>query len=318
MLNIIKKEKGNVLVMVALSLVVFFGFAALGIDVGTIMTARNQLQCAVDAAALGGASGLTDSQGEATNRAITIAALNDCINEPVVLTVGDVTFPTAEQIRVQTTRQVDLYFARFFGQNTADVTAVAVAELDALAGTGDVKPWAIPDLDYVYGEEVLLKAGELGAPGTNPGFFYPVDFPPLNRGTPVTGAQEYLTNLINGSADPIYIGDVLQVEPGNMVGPTNQGVDELIAMDPNATWGASGIENSAYANFSSPRIIKIPFYDPDYTPDSGRNTVEIVRLGAFFLEGMQGRNVYGRFIEITTAGDQNGGPSMLLEVKLAQ
>ena len=32
----------------------------------------------------------------------------------------------------------------------------------------------------------------------------------------------------------VRIGDVLQIEPGNMVGPTKQGVDELIGMDPHA------------------------------------------------------------------------------------
>ncbi len=49
-----KKEKGYVLVMVAALLVVFLGFAALGIDVGVLYSSRTAAQSAADAAALAG------------------------------------------------------------------------------------------------------------------------------------------------------------------------------------------------------------------------------------------------------------------------
>ena len=123
---------------------------------------------------------------------------------------------------------------------------------------------------------------------------------------------------------PIEIGDILQIEPGNMVGPTAHGIGDIIAMDPNAEWyiPLDGAPSEGYVtrlgdNYGdcieiSPRIIKIPFYSPDYPPDSGRNTVTVVRLGAFFLEGVSGRNVYGRFMEITTSGIGGGGGSTSL------
>ena len=50
-----KANKGQVLVLVALSLVVFIGFAALAIDVAYFYHTRHQLQGAADAAALAGA-----------------------------------------------------------------------------------------------------------------------------------------------------------------------------------------------------------------------------------------------------------------------
>ena len=31
-------------------------------------------------------------------------------------------------------------------------------------------------------------------------------------------------------------GDLLLMEPGNMVGPTTQGIEDLIAQDPDAYW----------------------------------------------------------------------------------
>jgi hypothetical protein len=315
MSKFMKKEKGSVLVIVALAIVVIMGFAALAIDVGVMLTAKNQLQSAVDAAALAGASGLVVSQTKATNRAITFAALNNCINQPVTITAQDVTFPTPNRVRVDATRLLNLYFARVLGMNTANITAAAVAEIATLGGTGDLKPWALPDLEWTLGDLVTLKAGELGAAGTSSGFFYPVDFPPVNRGTPVGGAQAYEENILYGAGDPVFVGDELLVEPGNMIGPTAHATNELISQDPNAHWGGESVDGSAYPGFSSPRIIKIPFYDPNLAPDSGRNTVIIVRLGAFFIEGFHGRNLEGRFIEITTSGT-SGGPSFLQGVSL--
>lgn len=311
MLRIIKNEKGNALVIVALAMIVIMGFSALAIDVGAMFTARNQLQAAVDAAALAGASGLLISQGEATNRAITFAGLNNCINQPVAITSADVTFPTPDRVQVQANRPLSLFFASVLGLNTANITAMAVAELGKVVSTGDLKPWAIPDLNYPLGVQVILKAGELGAPGTSSGFFYPVDFPPLNKGNPVTGAQAYLENIMYGASEPVEIGDILLVEPGNMVGPTAAGVNYLIGQDPGAYWNGTEVTGSAFPGFSSPRIIKVPFYDPNFPPASGKNTVTVIRLGAFFLEDIQGRNVIGRFIEITTSGTPGGGATTL-------
>jgi hypothetical protein len=299
-------------------MVVILGFSAVAVDLGVVATARNQLQNAVDAAALAGASGLLVNEDEATNRAITFAALNNCINERVIITEANVTFPGSDRVRVEAIHRIDLYFARVLGRNTTDVHAEAVAQLGMLSGSGGVKPWAIPDLDYVLGEQVLLKAGYLGAPGAPSSYFYPVDFPPLNKGIPVPGAQEYYDNLIEGSDIMIEIGDELQVEPGNMVGPTQQAVNELISMDPNAYWdtGSQSIQGSDFPELTSPRVCKVAMYDVNLPPDPGRDSVIVVRLGAFFLEDMQGRNVYGRFISITTGGEWGPGPSDLYGVKL--
>jgi hypothetical protein len=312
----VKELKGNTLVQVALVVVVLFGIAALAIDGGMIFTARNQLQSAVDASALAGAAGLFTDEDEAVAKAIAFAAANTCIKEPVVVTPSDVTFPAEKRVRVEANHTVDLFFARIFGISTANITAAAEAEYGSLSGTGNVKPWAIPDLDYEYGELVLLKAGSIGAPGSPESFFYPVDFPPLNRGTPISGAQAYRDNILNGSDGPIFIGDELQVEPGNMIGPTIQGVNDVIALDPGAYWNGSEIAGSDFPEYTSPRVCKVGMYDIDLPPNPGKSSVTVVRLGAFFLEGMQGNNVMGRFLEITTGGTWGGGTSDLVGVKL--
>jgi hypothetical protein len=324
--NLLRKEEANVMVIVAASMIVVLGMAAFAIDIGYIYTAKNQLQTAADASALAGASGLLYNQAEATNRAIQFAGLNTCINEPVVLSPANISFPTADRINVQANRQLDLFFGRVLGIHTITIDAVAEAEIGVLDGVGGLKPWAIPDLNYPLGAPVVLKAGELGAPGTSSGFFYPVDFPPINRGDPISGAQEYGDNIMYGADEPIFVGDELLVEPGNMIGPTAQGIQYLIDQDPNAYWfsddeyGQNGgyVSDSDFEGFTSPRIVKIPFYDPNYPPDSGRNTVTVIRLGAFFVEGVSGRNVIGRFMEITSPGFGEGSSSLIKDVRLVK
>ncbi|MDM7914433.1 MAG: hypothetical protein QUU85_04090 [Candidatus Eisenbacteria bacterium] len=49
-------------------------------------------------------------------------------------------------------------------------------------------------------------------------------------------------------------------------------------------------------------MVKVPYYDPSRPPDSGRNYVYVVKLGAFFLEEMAGNDVFGRFMQLGTDG----------------
>ena len=74
MKTLFQDEKGNILVLTAAALMGLVMFASLSVDVGCILTARNQLQAAVDAAALAGASGLLVDQNTALSRAIGTAA----------------------------------------------------------------------------------------------------------------------------------------------------------------------------------------------------------------------------------------------------
>ena len=50
------------------------------------------------------------------------------------------------------------------------------------------------------------------------------------------GGNDYRDNIATATVSPIPIGTTLQSENGNMIGPTAQGVDDLIALDPNADW----------------------------------------------------------------------------------
>jgi hypothetical protein len=309
-------ERGNILVIASVALFSVFGFASIAIDVGCLLTAKNQLQSAVDASALAGASGLIVDTAEAVSRAVTVGGMNTCLQDSVLIRSGDVDFPATDRIRVRAERDVATFFAKVFGIRSVRISARAVAELGTVIGTGGMRPWGVPDMNWPRGTPVVVKSGSLGAPATNPSFYYPIDFPSINRGDPETGAQTYSDNIINGTSFNVAIGDVLLVEPGNMVGPTRQGVNALIAMDPSACWGGTQIVSSAYPGTSSPRIVKIPLYDPDLPPDSGRNTIQVTGLASFFITGIHGGDVIGIFMEKITSGQRGNGNSLLKGVRL--
>lgn len=335
----LRNNRGAMLIAVALALVALFAFAVIAIDGAILMAAKNQLQNAADAAALAGASGLlTGSQDEAIARAIGFAADNTAVEQdrtPVVITAEDVTFPEADVCRVRTHRTFDrgdpirTYFLRVIGGgSTSDMTAVAAAQAFDICGSKCLKPWAIPDryndanangeadpgeydpdvtgynAPVDVGVQIVLKVGNPHQSIT-PGIFFPVDYPPLDKFgiNPITGGDAYREWISECEPYMVEPGDRLQLEPGNMVGPTKQGMENLIALDPGAHWDSAtqSIVNSAFG--SSPRIGIVPFFDPTLPPESGRNYVTVVKLGAFFIEQVTGGgDVTGRFIEITTAG----------------
>ncbi len=336
-------NRGSVVIMAAVAMVAMFAFALLTIDGAILVTTKNQLQAAADAAALAGASGLIEgSQATATQRAIRFASLNQAVQDvrrPVTITAADVSFPASGVIRVRTHRTaatgdaLRTYFMRIVNagsNNLSDISAVAAAHVFDVCATSCIKPWAIPDRWNDINGNGRMDAGEIYdpdgtgylAPGDvgarvvlkvgNPqqamasGQFYPIDLPPLdcNCGeNPQTGGAQYRWNIANCNPYTVAPGDRLQLEPGNMVGPTRQGMQELIDADPGAYWDSSEktVKGSRYGK--SPRIALVPFFDPTLPPTSGRNWVRVVKLGAFFLESVgPGSEVNGRFISLTAAG----------------
>jgi len=336
-------QRGSALIMVTVGIVAMFAFAVLAIDGAILMTTKNQLQSAADAAALAGASGLlVGSQADAVDRAVEFAAYNDAYQSTrssVVITAADVSFPQPDIIRVRTHRTdatgdgLQTFFLRVIDQlhdGTSDMTAVAAAQGYDVCGARCLKPWAIPDRwndansDGVWdagdsydpagtgynaptdvGTQIVLKSGN-PQQSIEPGIFYPIDFPPINDPSgeaPLTGGKWY-ENWIAGCAPWIIEpGDELQLEPGNMVGPTQHGMEDLIAMDPNAKWDpvSKNVIDSEFGQ--SPRVGLIPFFDPTLPPTSGRNSVMVSKIGAFFIESVgPGSQVNGRFIQITTTG----------------
>jgi hypothetical protein len=101
----------------------------------------------------------------------------------------------------------------------------------------------------------------------------------------------------------------LLMEPGSMVGPTNSGIDLLIARDPNARWDGQRVVSNQHP---SPRVAIIPLYDPVYYAtgvQQGRNTdLKVANFLGFFIESRSGNNVYGRITPVSGVVSPTGAP----------
>jgi Flp pilus assembly protein TadG len=102
-------------------------------------------------------------------------------------------------------------------------------------------------------------------------------------------------------------------EPGNMVGPTDQGIDDLIAKDPGAAWdtGCKCVKGSRFG--ISPRVTPLPLYDPEYYQlgkANGRNAdFKLANIMGFFIDRRVGNQVYGYITPISGLINPNIGPA---------
>ena len=96
-----------------------------------------------------------------------------------------------------------------------------------------------------------------------------------------------------------------------MVGPTNQGMAELIDRDPSAYWDTYNnkvVSTITPARASSPSRCSIP--STTRPANNGRNAdLKAVNYMGFFVEEMQGNNVVGRITPVGGILTGNGGPA---------
>jgi Flp pilus assembly protein TadG len=158
-----RDESGMSYVFIGLSMMAFMSASMLAIDVGMLMTARNQAQNSADAGALAGATALLyddygnrTSSGPAVTNAIAAAQANSVMRGQVSVNPADVEFlndAAGEPNRVKVTvfrrasrgNAVSTLIASIFGIASADIAATATAEAAPTNAMTCVKPFTIPD-----------------------------------------------------------------------------------------------------------------------------------------------------------------------------
>lgn len=184
----------------------------------------------------------------------------------------------------------------------------------------------------------------------HPSWYYPVV---VGTGP---GGNEYRNAIANCDRSvSIEIGDVLDVEPGNMPGPTGQGVDGrdgLVAKDPTAYWdeGQNCLMHTADAlpdgtpiqrdpttgctTSGSPRVRPLVVLDPAEAPtDHGRTTVTVRNFAAVFVicagessppyqscsgGGGNQQNVWLRYVQMTGEAGGNLPPDPNSPIQFVQ
>ena len=191
--------------------------------------------------------------------------------------------------------------------------ASAATAITPLPDSTCIKPFTIPNSEYNEGEQVTLKAGSPTAAAA-PSFYFAWRMPGG------TGANFYRNNIATCNNPVMQIGDQMIAETGNMVGPTVQGINDLVSQDPDASWDSEhNCINSN--NRSNPRLITIPLFDIDEYNSTMPNGVANIslELSGFvtaFVEGLVNNSVIVRVTrgsrcspppEVCTDGIDNDG-----------
>lgn len=227
-------------------------------------------------------------------------------------------------------------FAKAMGINTVDIGAVAAAQVWPGISTDCILPFAVPDRwaewDPILGDFRDPVMGDVYDDGID--FYDPGDpGPPVNPGTgyefadigqqlqltsgdPTESPQPgwYMSIALPGSSggsdfrDSItncwlpsgenQIGDEAEKEPGNMVGPTQQGFRDIFT-DPDEqgqSWsnecGCPVHSNGHPVSATSRRIRPIVMFDPRVWSEieNGRTHFPITNLAGIWMESWDGNN----------------------------
>ena len=343
-----QNEEGYVLVTVAALLVIFLGFAALAIDGGVWYSSRTAAQSAADAAALAGAftflvNPFAPQPATAYEHAMSVALENKVlttpITEPEVLVNVDV---GNRRVIVDIDRNESTYFAKALGVTDADVGVRAVAEASRNAvGAFCAKPFFIPNTvlsdpgvspcDACAAGQVIISNGEATAfalskvgqlfpikPQNPTGSLAPGQYYAIQMANS-TGGADFRDNIATCSDQLLRCQTSYTVEPGNMVGPTVQGVRNLMGPSPDVYIGPGEYRRSnGTIGDTSRQMIVAPVWDvcnmpgfcPDNKlPDSGANVeITVAGFAAVFLENIQGNDVMARVVSVSGCGGAPGTP----------
>jgi hypothetical protein len=123
----------------------------------------------------------------------------------------------------------------------------------------------------------------------------------------ISGCNRTLISIDPGN--PLF----LTQEPGAVTGPTSQGIDDLIALDPNAHWDTSCDCVRGSNAPVSPRVTPLPLYNPERYAQgkaNGRNAdFWLANIMGFFIDRRVGNQVYGFIIPISGVINPNVGPA---------
>lgn len=125
-----------------------------------------------------------------------------------------------------------------------------------------------------------------------------------------TGGAVYRNNICSCNESLIELGEGYDIEPGNMIGPTYQGVDELISQDPDAYWDESTNTVVSDYGMDSPRVVRIALFDPSLITGSGMQEITFNNIALMFIEEQQSPldPLYGRFLYYAS-GEGSSGPT---------
>lgn len=285
-------ERGQATVMFAISAVALCSICALSLDAGRAYVLVQQLKNAANAAALSGGQDLPATPAQAVTDAGTVAQDNGVASANTQISISN----GNTVITVTTTGTVKYYFAPLFGVDSGTFSQTSAVEVGPMSQIQGAVPLGVVNQTFVYGQTYTLKAGAGGGDTGNYGA--------LSFAGSDDGASQYEQYLANGYPEMLTVGETVQTEPGNMVGPTDQGLSQRIQGDPAATYQT--------ALPSSSRVLYVPVITQ---PGNGRSTVQILGFAAFFVQSVSNGDVTGEFLHMAVDGQFGSAQDYGLEAE---
>jgi hypothetical protein len=267
------RERGQVLIMVAVMVVALFGFLALALDVGNIYGGRRRMQNAADAGALAGARDLCFGSGDPVQA--KLVAEDYAINRNGAQS-ADVVVQDGITVSVVARQTLDTFVAGVIGIWTADTAAEAAAICGKAVSLSNVWPMAFDssswDENYACGQHLILW--EDGKADCNT--YSCTCSPGLGAAVPATDGRTWIdfsAVMADGQDDPCdqtgcgnaELGD--RIEGETKLGPITTTCRSFIDI-PSCTAGDSGVKAASWADAGDEagKIKFIPLYDPDKSP----------------------------------------------------
>ena len=126
------------------------------------------------------------------------------------------------------------------------------------------------------------------------------------------GSDDVRDSIANCNTQVLGYDQTFVHKPGMQTGPVAQGIELLIAKDPDAYWDED-TDEVVTTHKKSPRVVAIPLFDPYYYDTGvagGKNaSLKFVNYLGFFIEKMQGNEVIGRITPITGLRKGDMGPA---------
>jgi hypothetical protein len=299
--------RGQIMAILALALAALVGIAAFGIDAFYLYWNKNQLQNGTDAAALAGATYLSDLRllnsnsscaysTTAQNAACTYALSNRiALNEIQSILVDQSNYT----VTVSAQRFVPALFGKLVGIKEYRAAATSVAALRGLQSASGLIPVGVSYLTvYQYGQAVAIHMPTQSDSNCGPGCWQGLALPSLDNGS--VGGSAFSENLGYGCNCTVSIGDVLTGEPGAKSGPTEQGVAARLSspgIDPNGTWNQH--------NPGDPRAVTVPLVDwgSCLVTGGGRTCSPVVKdFAEMWIVGADGSTINAVFIRQVAPG----------------
>lgn len=278
----LKRQDGNVIILVTLMMFAIMGIIATVVDIGVVYAEQAKLSKALDAAILAGGQELPGRPDLARDIMELYLVENGVNLEDVTIEID------ADNMGAKITgnKEVGLFFAKIIGFTSANVDSTSRIELGyASSAKGGLRPFAVTKFDYQFGDTVILKEGA--------GDSYKGNFGAVALGG--TGADLLLYNALYGYDGVVKIGDYISTEPGNMA--------SIIPYLKN--YVASFTDTFETMERGTDRIWTIPLVDS--LEVGGRDVVLVVGFGQFFIESVEKKagngELVGRFIQYVTNGE---------------